>query len=198
MQKIDYANYPLNSSVKTQEGFDEPILKNIQNIFSESLSTQNDPRVAHIVIQAPNELVFNRLGCEITRWFTQRKPSCPSKPLWIAVHERSSRKGLHLHLAVIADGVSYIDFQILCERLTKYSKKSYSKLQIRKRVLLTDADGVLIRNKDDGLIRKGHSHYHLLKKEFADCYERISYFAKSMTKRLIPNRNKCYLVCRFN
>lgn len=197
MHKIDYTNYPLNSSEKTAEGFDEPILNNIKKILTESLNAQIDPRLAHIVIQAPNQLAFNRLGCEITRWFTQRKPSCLSKPLWIAVHEHSSSKGYHLHLAVIADGVSYIDLQILSERLSKYSKKGYAKLQKRKRVLLTDADGVLIRNQDDGLIRVGHTHLHHLKKEFADGFERLSYFAKSMSKRLIPNRKKCFLVCRY-
>jgi hypothetical protein len=198
MPNIDFTNYPLNSSEKTEEGFDENILKDIQIILSECISAQMEPRLAHLVVQSPNELIFERLGAEIRRWFTQRKPSCSSKPLWIAVHEQSTSRGFHLHLAVIADGISYVDLQILSERLSKFSKKGKARLLKRKRVFLTDSHGVILKNEDGGLIRKGHSHFHTLKTELADGYERLSYFAKSMTKRLIPNRKKCYLVCRLS
>lgn len=198
MLPINYNDLKLNTSEKTDEGFDEPILSNIQALLTESLASQNQPRLAHFIIQSPNDLLFKRLGIEITRWYSQRKPNSDKKPLWIAVYEYSKTKGYHLHLAVIADGISYIDLQILSERLLKYSKKGYAKLQRRKRAYMTDADGVIMRNKDDAFIRIGHSHLHNVKSELSDAYERVSYFAKSMTKRLIPDRKKSFLVCRFN
>lgn len=110
---------------------------------------------------------------------------------------KSSLKSLNLPLP-IADGIAYVDLQILSERLSKFSRKGKAKVLKRKRVFLTDSDGVIRKNEDGGLIRKGHSDYHTLKTELADGYERLSYFAKSMTKRLIPNRKKCYLVCRLS
>lgn len=197
MLPISYDHLKLNNSVKTDEGFDEPILNHIKRLLSYSLISHKEPILAHIVIQAPNSLLFKRLGLEVTRWYSQRKPNSECKPLWISVYEKSKSKGKHMHLAVIADEIAYVDLLLLAERLCKYSDKGYSKIQKRLRPYKTDAYGVIAKNSDGALLRKGHTHFHNVRKEFDDAFERISYLAKNHTKCLIPARKTNYQVSRY-
>ncbi len=179
------------SKEKSAKGLYVNVVEKVFQILKHGLHNYQKPRAAHLVIDSPKLETIKSLPQDLERFLLQRnKPvDAQSKPNFVylyVVEKRPRSKKEHLHLLVVADGLDALDLRLLSERLVKFSSTRKVKIQQRRfdclPLAICENTGEIRLNRRGEYARKGSVYFHDLRWEFEDAFERLTYFAKVLTK----------------